>query len=115
MSKKRYNSFLFVSVIPLPTISPSTSSYNVTIGGQLPPIKCTETCWPSCNVKWTGPNGFSFNSDNLKLANIQKTHSGQYRCQVENVVGNLNTQFITVTVQCKYYFEIKKRYYVLDI
>lgn len=98
---KRYNSFLFVSVIPLPTISPSTSSYTVTIGGELPKIKCTEACWPSCDVIWIGPDKIVVNSENLKLANIQKRHSGQYRCLVRNVVGSNNTQLITVKVQCK--------------
>lgn len=87
------------AVIPLPTISPSTSSYTVTIGGELPKIKCTEACWPSCDVKWIGPNEFVVNSDSLKLTKIQKTNSGQYRCLVKNVVGYNNTQLITVNVQ----------------
>lgn len=87
------------AVLSVPTISPVTSSYNVTISGKLAPIRCVVTCWPSCNVKWIGPNSFSYNGDNLTLANIQKTRSGQYRCQATNVVGANNSKYITITVQ----------------
>ncbi|XP_063442589.1 carcinoembryonic antigen-related cell adhesion molecule 20-like [Mytilus trossulus] len=87
------------AVLQLPTISPSTSSYTVTIGRQLSPIQCTETCWPSCNVQWIGPNIFPGHGDNLTLSNIQKIHSGQYRCRVTNLLGKQTSQIITVTVQ----------------
>ncbi|CAG2214021.1 unnamed protein product [Mytilus edulis] len=87
------------AVLPLITISPPQSSYNVTIRRTLGPIQCVATCWPSCNIKWFGPKGSFNKNENLTLTNIQKTDSGQYLCQASNVLSTNNSINVKVTVQ----------------
>ncbi|CAC5385439.1 unnamed protein product [Mytilus coruscus] len=81
------------------TISPAISLFGATENATVGNISCTALCWPECSFKWTGPNNFINNGDELRLSNIQKSSSGEYQCQATNVVGTNYSNFINIRVQ----------------
>ena len=94
--------------------SPSvTTDKEVTIReSESETLNCTASGKPTPKVgdyKWTLPNGNITNSQQFKITEAKKGHTGHYRCNVSvrsDIYGLLNGSSDTiVTIQCKYLFQ----------
>ena len=81
---------------------PSTPTYTVTeTTGGIGPINCTADCRPNCTMTWSGPNLPGDTNSILNLQNMSRKQAGDYRCTATNSVGNLTSQKVAVTINCK--------------
>lgn len=71
-----------------------TEGYNVT-------LSCYVSRVPSPTVSWIKPSGQRHNGQMLEFTHINRTQTGEYKCEASNECGNA-TEVTNIDVQCKY-------------
>lgn len=79
------------------------SALNLTEGTSLK-LTCKTHCSPPCNITWSKNDEIQSHDRKkyLKITQIWRTQSGIYHCQARGVEGELSSEGVAVTVQCKY-------------
>ncbi|XP_046558354.1 protein turtle homolog B-like [Haliotis rubra] len=80
------------------SLTPSTSSYNVTEHQALPSITCSALCRPGCSYRWLH-NGTVFSSEAVLQGQADRSKSGSYRCQPSNTHGSSDSVTVSFDVQ----------------
>ncbi|XP_052062010.1 nephrin-like [Mytilus californianus] len=79
-------------------LSPNETSYTLNEDSHVPDITCTADCQPDCNLMWIRPNGQVDSNNILSLKEIQKNQAGTYQCNASNVVSNMVSADVTISV-----------------
>ena len=83
------------------TLSPPTTTYNVTEADTIPYISCSASCRPQCTYMWTGPNVPGGTTNDLYLQAINRNQKGTFYCTATNEVGSKVSSNVEVDVRCK--------------
>ena len=70
-------------------------------------LSCDAAGNPVPTLSWTVPKdtiriSFSADKKELTITNVNRTDSGEYRCEASNILGNDTSNIATLNVQCKY-------------
>ena len=73
-------------------------------------VSCNAFGIPPPMVTWirVGVGYMSRNGSELKFTNIDRNHTGEYRCEASNECGNAS-ETVTIEVQCKLSINIFKQ------
>ena len=92
----------YISPLDSPVVERIVISSNSVNEGQPFNMTCVTSGYPEPNVYWTkGNNGARINGSVLTFTNINRTDSGQYRCEAKNACGS-NSSVQSIEVFCKY-------------
>ena len=92
----------YISPLDSPAVEKIVISSNSVNEGQSFNMTCVTSGYPEPNVYWTkGNNGARINGSVLTFTNINRTDSGQYRCEAKNDCGS-NSSVQSIEVFCKY-------------
>ena len=109
------NVYLFIHLFRI-TVAPQNAFHpqNATATeGEMVTLFCNATGDPIPTISWTkgssiisssGDLRISFGADNetLKIMNVTRADSGQYRCVANSSAGEVISSAATLNVQCKY-------------
>ena len=91
----------YIPPLDSPTVKRIVNSSNSVNEGQSFNMTCV-TSDPEPNVYWIKENnGASINGSVLTFTNINRSDSGQYRCEAKNDCGN-DSSVQSIEVFCKY-------------
>ena len=80
-------------------LSPSTTTYTLTVGERLGPVVCSATCVPTCTFKWTKGTTTISNHGTLSHTIQNKNDRGNYSCTATRGTSVTDTRSITVYVR----------------
>lgn len=63
---------------------------------------CSATCRPNCHYTWIGPNSYRNENSYLQFDAIYRNQSGLYFCEARNSFGSMESNNITIAVNCEY-------------
>lgn len=86
-------------------LSPNKTSYTEYEDRDVPDITCTADCQPDCTLMWIKPTGQVISTEILSLTEIKRNQAGTYRCNASNVVGNMVSADVTISVLCTYSYK----------
>ena len=98
------HSLVLSYTLPLdpPVVERIVNSSNSVNEGQSFNMTCVTSGYPEPNVYWIKENnGARSNGSVLTFANINRSDSGQYRCEANNACGS-NSSVESIEVFCKY-------------
>ena len=106
-----YNNFLYCLLMITDLDQPNiTSTDNRPVEGSDVTLSCTVDGQPTPAISWTmngsplntsGDSRISFTEDDLTIANVNRTDSGEYHCVAENSLRNVSSTASTLSVQCE--------------
>ncbi|VDI68261.1 Hypothetical predicted protein [Mytilus galloprovincialis] len=86
-------------------LSTNETSYTVNEDSDVPNITCTADCQPECTLMWITYTDQVISNEILSLKNIQRTQTGIYYCNASNLVGNMVSNDVTISVRCTYAYQ----------
>ena len=95
---------LFVLTLHFFTVPSSIASIQnetVTEGDNVT-LSCSASGIPSPMVSWFKADGQRIDASEFVLTNINRSESGEYRCEASNECGNAS-ETATIDVQCKFF------------
>ncbi|VDH94468.1 Hypothetical predicted protein [Mytilus galloprovincialis] len=86
-------------------LSPNETSYEFNEDSDVPNVTCTADCQPDCTFTWITPNDEVLSTEILSLTEIQRNQAGIYQCNASNVVVNMVSNDVTISVRCTYSYQ----------